>query len=69
MGLAIVWLGLFVGVEQTGLWRSPFQQPGLSESVTALVGVGQVTVRAVYIQPLQRHVGPALQVGVSVRVF
>lgn len=66
----VVWQGLFASVEQTALWRTPFAQPGISASATALVGVQRISFRVVYIQPLQREgYGPALQVGASVRIF
>jgi hypothetical protein len=66
----LVWQGLFVGVENTAPVRTPLIQPAMSSSATALVGIGRFSVRAVYIQPLQRGgYGPALQVGISTRVF
>lgn len=66
----LTWHGCYVGVEQTAHWQTPFQQPGISASVTALVGVKRASARVVYIQPLQiGGFGPALQFGISMRVF
>jgi hypothetical protein len=68
--MAVTWQGLFAGVEQTAYWRQPFKQPGLTASVVALVGVNRVSLRVVYLQPLQRGgFGPAVQLGASVKVF
>ena len=65
-----MWQGLFVGVEQTAMWRTPLAQPGITASAVALVGVGRVSVRAVYLQPLQSGgYGPAVQFGISTRLF
>ena len=68
---SLVWLGLFLGVEQTALWRTPFAQPGLTADATAVIAVGsRTTARIVYLQPLQHGgYGPAVQIGVSVKVF
>jgi hypothetical protein len=69
-GALVLWQGLFVGAEHTAPVRTPLLQPSVSASATALVSVGRVTTRAVYIQPLQaRGYGPAMQVGFSVRLF
>jgi hypothetical protein len=69
-GLAAVWLGLYLSVNQTGLIRTPLAQPGLAAEATAIVGVGKATVTAIYIQPVQRGgVGPLVSVGVGFRVF
>ena len=66
----LTWQGLFVGVENTSPWRTLFAQPGISASATALVGIRKVSLRVVYIHPLQYGgFGPAFQVGASVRVF
>ena len=64
------WQGLFVSVEQTAMWNRPLKQPGITASAAAMVGLKKATIRVVYLQPLQKHgYGPAVQVGVSVRVF
>lgn len=64
------WQGLWLGMEQTAPWRTPFLQPGVSASATGIVSVKRLSLRVVYIQPLQRDgYGPALQVGGSVRLF
>jgi hypothetical protein len=70
IGLLCGWQGLFLGVEHTRDWRSPFQ-PGLSASATAVVSIGRIGLRAVYIQPLRTapKLGPMVQVGASVRLF
>ena len=66
----IVWLGLFIGIENTSAFPAPFQQPGLSQTVSAMFLVKSNTVRIGYIQPLQKTgYGPALQIGVSRRLF
>ena len=69
-GSWLTWQGLFVGVEQTGLWRTPLHQPGLSSTVLVAGSIKRVGVHVFYAQPLQRNgVGPLVQVGASVRVF
>jgi hypothetical protein len=68
--MSLIWLGLFLSIEQTAHWQTPLAQPGLSSSVAAVVSIGKANVRAVYLQPLQSGgYGPAVQVGVSWRLF
>ena len=70
LALVISWQGLFAGVEQTAWWRTPLAQPGVSATIVGFVGIGKVSLRVGYIQPLQKHgLGPSLQVGASVRIF
>lgn len=68
--LPIVWLGLFFGVENTSAFPSPFQQPGLTTTTAVLFDISKNTVRIGYIHPIQKGgYGPALQIGVSRRIF
>lgn len=65
-----VWLGLFVGMENTSAFPAPFQQPGLTSTTSVMFNVKDNTFRIGYIHPLQRNgYGPALQIGVSRRLF
>ena len=70
MGTWIVWLGLFVGMENSSAFPAPLQQPGLTMTTAALVGVKDTTIRVGYILPLQKNgYGPALQIGFSKKLF
>lgn len=64
----IVWLGLYLSLNQTAPLRQ-FVQPGFAAEATAIVGVGKLTVTAIYIQPIQQPRTPLLSVGVGIRVF
>ena len=68
--MSIFWVGLYLGIAQTGLWQTPLAQPGLLLDVTAVVKVGPVYPRVLVLVPLQKDgYGPALQIGASVRLF
>lgn len=70
IALSVSWYGLFVGVENTSFWKTPFKQPGISTTIVGMFGVGKVTLRGAYIQPLQPNgFGPSIQFGASVRIF
>lgn len=66
--LFFTWQGFYLGAEQTNNWHH-LLKPGFSTTTMAMVGVGKVSVRAAYIQPIQKHAGPVIQIGGSVRVF
>jgi hypothetical protein len=66
----LVWLGLFLSLNQTAPIARPFAQPGLAAEATAVVGIGKLTLTTIYVQPVQRDgVGPLLSIGLGVRVF
>lgn len=65
-----VWLGLFVGMENTSAFPKPFQQPGITSTTSVMFNAKANTARVGYIHPLQHGgYGPALQIGVSRRLF
>jgi hypothetical protein len=65
----LAWLGLFLSLNQTAPIKTPFLQPGFAAEATAVVGVGKLTVTAIYIEPLQKQSPRLLSIGVGIRVF
>lgn len=66
----VTWLGLFQGFENTSAFPHPFRQPGISSTTAVMFGIKGSTIRVGYIHPLQHEgYGPALQIGVSRRIF
>lgn len=64
----LVWLGLYASLNQTALARQPLT-PSFAAEATAIVGVGKLTITAIYVQPVQRPAAPLLSVGIGMRVF
>jgi hypothetical protein len=64
----LTWQGFFVGSEYTSRVGDPFSIPQTSVSATVSVGVGPLSVRTVFIQPMTNS-KPLWQVGGSVRLF
>jgi hypothetical protein len=67
--MGLVWLGLFLSLNQTAPIKTPLLQPGLAAEATAVIGVGKLTLTAIYIEPLQKQSPRLLSVGIGIRVF
>jgi hypothetical protein len=66
----IVWLGMYLSLNQTAPLRTPMAHPGLAAEATSIVGVGKLTVTVIYIQPVNGPFKtPLLSIGVGIRVF
>jgi hypothetical protein len=64
----LVWLGLYLSLNQTAAVSQPLK-PGLAAEATAIIGVGKLTVTAIYIEPLQKQAPRLVSFGVGIRVF
>ena len=70
LAASILWLGVFQGFENTSAFPKPFQQPGISSTTSVMFSIKGNVIRVGYIQPLQKEgYGPALQIGVSRRIW
>lgn len=66
---SLAWLGLYISLNQTAPVQSVFTQQGMAAEATALIGIGKLTVTAIYIEPLQKPAPRLVSLGVGIRVF
>ena len=70
MSPALAWLGLFISLNQTATPQTLVLKPAMAAEATAVVGVGTLTLTAIYVQPLHgASKQPLVSIGIGVRVF